>query len=111
MRFATGWRRIKNLWDYYILTGKPYSLDTTQPRSHGIEGRAAVRGGARGDPGFCLRSIDCGTVLVPVPVPGQAMSLVFPADFAARSEQALSETPAGRPAGVGGGLGGFQNTI
>ncbi len=45
MRFETGWRRVKNLWDYSIPTGKPYSLDWTQPRSHGIEGRAAVRGG------------------------------------------------------------------
>jgi hypothetical protein len=53
---------------------------------------------ARGDPGFCLRRIDCGTVLV------QATFLVFPADFAARSEQALSETPEGRPAGGGGGV-------
>ncbi len=59
---------------------------------------------ARSDPGFCLRRIDCGTVLVPVPVPVQATFLVFPADFAARSEQALSETSAGRPAGGGGGL-------
>ncbi len=49
---------------------------------------------ARGDPGFCLRSIDCGTVLVPVPVPALATFLVFPADFAARSEQVASETPA-----------------
>ena len=45
MRFETGWRRIKNLWDYCIPTGKPYSLNRTQPRSHGIEGRAAVRSG------------------------------------------------------------------
>ena len=60
---------------------------------------------ARGDPGFCLRSIDCGTVLVPVPVPALALSLVFPADFAARSEQVVSETPAGRPVGGGGGWG------
>ncbi len=40
---------------------------------------------AHGDPGFCLRRIDCGTVLVPVPVPAQATFLVFPSDFAARS--------------------------
>jgi hypothetical protein len=45
MQFETGWRRIKNLWDYCIPTGKPYSLNTTQPRSHVIEGRATVRGG------------------------------------------------------------------
>ncbi len=61
---------------------------------------------ALGDPRFCLRSIDCGTVLVPVPVPAQATFLVFPADFTARSEQMASETPAGRPVGGGGGRGG-----
>ena len=33
------------------------------------------------------------------------MFLVFPADFAARSEQVASETPAGRPVGGGGGVG------
>ncbi len=67
---------------------------------------------ARGDPGFCLRSIDCGTVLVPVPVPILALFLVFPAGFAARSEQMVSETPAGRPDGSGGGgVGGVQNVI
>jgi hypothetical protein len=57
---------------------------------------------ARSDPGFCFRSIDCGTVPVPIPVPALALSLVFPADFAARSEQVSSETPAGRPVGGGG---------
>jgi len=36
------------------------------------------------------------------------MFLVFPADFAARSEQVASETPAGRPVGGGGGRGGFK---
>jgi hypothetical protein len=61
---------------------------------------------ARGDPGFSLRRIDCGTVLVPVPVPVQATFLVFPAGFAARSAQVASETPAGRPVGGGGGKGG-----
>jgi hypothetical protein len=60
---------------------------------------AAVRGGS----GFFLRRIDCGTEQVPVPIPEPGVYLVFPADFAARSEQALSETPAGRPGGGGGG--------
>ena len=60
---------------------------------------AAVRGGS----GFFLRRIDCGTEQVPVPIPGPGVYLVFPADFAARSEQTLSETPAGRPACGGGG--------
>ncbi len=60
------------------------------------------------DPGFCLRSIDCGTVLVLVQVPAQATFLVFPADFAVRSEQMVSETPAGRPVGGGGGSGGLN---
>ncbi len=55
---------------------------------------------ARSDPGFCLRRIDCGTVLVPVPVPAQATFLVFPPDFAARSAQVASKTPAGRPVGA-----------
>jgi hypothetical protein len=36
------------------------------------------------------------------------MFLVFPADFAARSEQVASETPAGRPVGGGGGMGGVK---
>jgi hypothetical protein len=58
---------------------------------------------ARGDPGFCLRSIDCGTVLVPVTVLVLASFLVFPAGFAARLEQVASETLAGRPVGGGGG--------
>jgi hypothetical protein len=64
---------------------------------------------ARGDPGFCLRSIDCGTVLVPVPA--LETFLVFPAGFAACSEQVASETPVGRPVGGGGGCGGFQTVI
>jgi hypothetical protein len=66
---------------------------------------------APGDPRFCLRSIDCGTVPVPIPVPALALSLVFPADFAARSEQMSSETPAGRPVGGGVGGGGVQSTV
>ncbi len=59
-------------------------------------------------PDFFLRRIDCGTVLVPVPVPVLATFLVFPADFAARSEQKVSESPAGRPVGGGGKWGGSK---
>ncbi len=55
-----------------------------------------------------MRRIDCGTVLVPVPVLAQAAFLVFPVGFAARSEQVASETPAGRPIGGGGGRGGVK---
>jgi hypothetical protein len=45
LRFENGWRRGKNLWYDSVTTGKPYSLCGTQPRSQGVKGRAAVRGG------------------------------------------------------------------
>jgi hypothetical protein len=44
----------------------------------GLKAGPLCAAAARGDPGFCLRSIDCGTVLVPVPVLVHATFLVFP---------------------------------
>jgi len=90
-----------------IISSQENLTRLTQPNRAPMGSKAGplCAAAARGDPGFCLRSIDCGTVLVPVPVPALALSLVFPADFAARSEQVVSETPAGRPVGGGGGWG------